>query len=269
MSCRYYNKITDFSLNNFKDYPDFVKKSLTPKFIWFYLDEKGFISFTSYKDKCVKPLKNKGGVYIYQSLLDINKFYIGSAVNIAQRFRQHRYRINVSYKPNSIFYNYITKYGWNNIRFGVLEYIEYPADIEYDLNKNKLSLLNKEQYYLDKFLPTLNINKFAGSMLGFKHTEEAKLKFSRDRRGKTRSIYTKDPFFSKDRYPISKEKRLKLKLNCRGLEVNIYNKDKILINSFPTIRKAANFVGLSPSSVSKYIKSGLLWCDLYTFKAKQ
>lgn len=55
----------------------------------------------------------------------------------------------------------------------------------------------------------MNINKLAGSMLGFKHTDEAKIKFNVNRLGKTPSTYLKGLNFSKDKYPVSKKIRLK------------------------------------------------------------
>ena len=52
--------------------------------IWYNLDDKGFIN---------KGYLTKGpGIYAYRFKSDNNKLYIGSAINIAQRFRQHRYR---------------------------------------------------------------------------------------------------------------------------------------------------------------------------------
>ena len=39
-------------------------------------------------------LKNQAGIYIYLFIKDNNKIYIGSTYNLAQQFRQHRYRIN-------------------------------------------------------------------------------------------------------------------------------------------------------------------------------
>jgi hypothetical protein len=42
---------------------------------------------------------------------------------------------------------------------------------------NKESLINKEQYYIDIFMPEYNICKKAGSMLGFKYPSKTLLKF--------------------------------------------------------------------------------------------
>ncbi len=58
--------------------------------------------------------------------------------------------------------------------FGIIEYVYFPDS---NKNQNRKILLEREQYFLDNIIPSLNTNKVAGSMLGFKHTEETKLKF--------------------------------------------------------------------------------------------
>lgn len=45
--------------------------------------------------------------------------------------------------------------------------------------------MEKEQWYLDKYCPSLNINKKAGSMAGYKHSDILKLMFSDMHRGKS------------------------------------------------------------------------------------
>ena len=92
-------------------------------------------------------------------------------VNIAQRFRQHRYRCSVYKGNNNKFYNLVKKYGWDNIEYGILEKINLSSKDTYILINKKL-LLDREQYYLDKYSPSLNINRLAGSMLGYKHSEK-------------------------------------------------------------------------------------------------
>ena len=44
-------------------------------------------------------------------------------------------------------------------------------------------IIEREQYYLDKLKPTLNINSIAGSMLGHKYTQEIRKIISLERRG--------------------------------------------------------------------------------------
>lgn len=55
-------------------------------------------------------LGNKAAIYIYMYKLNNEKLYIGSAFNVSQRLRQHRYRVKV-YNGNNMFYNYVSKYG--------------------------------------------------------------------------------------------------------------------------------------------------------------
>lgn len=66
----------------------------------------------------------------------------------------------------------IIKYGYSNFTVEILEYCDK-------------SLLNeKEQFYLDKFNPTYNILKLAGSSKGFYHSKQTKLKISTSLKGK-------------------------------------------------------------------------------------
>jgi group I intron endonuclease len=112
-------------------------------------------------------LTNKAAIYIYQSIINNNKIYLGSTCNIAERVKQHRYSVNNGGKTCPKFYNYIRKYGWDNLRLGILEYLSIS---KFKGKRNiKKAILDKEQYYLDMLNPNLNINKTAGSTLGYKH----------------------------------------------------------------------------------------------------
>lgn len=225
--------------------------------IWYNLNEKGFIRQGDNKSLVKSP-----GIYAYRLKSDKNKVYIGSAVNIAQRFRQHRYR-SLAYKANNKkFYNFINKYGWNNIEYGIVEKLHFSANNN-DIVMNKKLLLDREQYYLDKYSPSLNINKLAGSMMGYKHTEENKLKFSSTRIGKS---YKKNAR-ANQKPLVSKETIAKLR--SKGAITRIYDKSHNLVKQFKTIKDAANFFGLSPSSVSKYINKNTVWNNTYYFKINE
>ena len=54
---------------------------------------------------------------------------------------------------------------------------------------------------------------------------------------------------------------IKLKLYSRGAVIHVLDKLK-------TIKDTANFVGLSPTTVSKYIADSIIWRDTYYFKMK-
>lgn len=234
---------------------------------WYNLDQNGYIIENNI---IIRPLLNKAAVYVYKFSLDgKEKLYIGSTVNLVQRFRQHKYRAEIYFsgkkevKYRSILYNYVAKYGWENFTFGVIEYIDFELYLEWQAKKE--ILLKAEQRYLDDLSPELNINKTAGSMLGYKHSKESILEQGSARRGK---IYKRSKVFISLKPAISQETIIKLKLHNKDITVSIYDKEYNLIKQFNRIKAAAEFVGLSPSSVSGYIKNGKLWNDLYYFKLK-
>ena len=125
-----------------------------------------------------------------------------------------------------------------------------------DIILNKKPLLDREQYYLDKFLPSLNINKFAGSILGYKHTKESILKFS-------------NRIISRSLLPLIKKTIAKLKLWTKGVSTCIYDKSHNLVQKFRTINDAAKYVGLSPSNLSKYITKNTIWNNRYYFEIEK
>ena len=139
---------------------------------WFCLNKKGFIIST---DSVSLPnvLENKAGIYIYQSILDKNIIYIGSAFNIPNRLVQHRYCVNNSIKSCPNFYNSVKEFGWDNFRLGILEYIDIPKvhkDKSYKIN----ILRAKEEFYLNKMNSTLNVNKLPVFMI--RRREEKKMR---------------------------------------------------------------------------------------------
>lgn len=182
--------------------------------IWQNLNKDGFIC----RDTKEFFLEEKAsGIYTYRLKLDRDRVYIGSALNLAQRFRQHRYRYSIYKGNNNKFYSLVRKYGWDNIEYGIIEKINLSCDSS--ILSNKKTLLSREQFYLDKYSPSLNINKLAGSMLGYKHTEQSKLKLSSIHIGKS---YKKTPT-KKPKLLVTKETRDKLRLRSRGV-TNFYLK---------------------------------------------
>lgn len=113
---------------------------------------------------------NKSG--IYKILNTINgKFYIGSAVNLGNRFHTHRHKLEKNNHKNKHLQSAFNKYGANAFEFHVLEYCE------------KDKLLEREQYWIDETKCCdrrvgYNLNPTAGNMLGYNHTDEVKQKLS-------------------------------------------------------------------------------------------
>jgi Cytochrome C oxidase subunit II, transmembrane domain/GIY-YIG catalytic domain len=100
---------------------------------------------------------------------------------------------------------------------------------------DKSDLLVREQYYFDKLNPQYNLLKVAGSSLNSKHTKETKV-------------------------------------NISGNLVNIYEKftssEFKLIGSFVSARRVGKFLGVSGSTVIKYMNSGEIYKDRYKFSSK-
>lgn len=222
---------------------------------WIKLNKQGFIP-----DNYKNILSNDAGIYAYRLISDKTKIYIGSAQNLSQRFRQHRYRYSIYKGNNSKFYNMINKYGWNNIEYTILEILKSISNAKIEKN----ILMEKEQWYLDKYSPSLNINKKAGSMAGYKHSDIIKLKFGDMHRAKS----YKRLYKTNIKCLVSDETKNKLRLRSRGAPVLVYDKNLNLVKSFQTIKETGVFVGLSPSSVSKYINEGTIWNNKYYFKLK-
>lgn len=109
----------------------------------------------------------KSGIYKLISKIKPNMFYIGSAVNIKNRFSRHKGDLEKNRHRNPILQNHVNKYGIEDIEFSIIEYV---PDIQ--------NLLNREQYYFDSLFPTFNVLKLAGSPLGTRASADTKLKIS-------------------------------------------------------------------------------------------
>ena len=107
-------------------------------------------------------------------------FYVGSAININNRFSNHRWGLKKGKHPNQILQNVFNKYGSDNLSFEIIESV-----------KDKNKLIEKEQYFIDSLNPKYNICKIAGSNLGVKWSEESKLKRVGYKKGRKLSEKTK------------------------------------------------------------------------------
>lgn len=103
---------------------------------------------------------NGSGIYKI-SFNGSSKFYIGSAVNLNKRRINHLSDLRNERHPNKIMQRMFNKHGEMNFIFDVIENVS-----------SEHNLINREQFYIDTLMPTINILKIANSALGSKHTDE-------------------------------------------------------------------------------------------------
>ena len=126
----------------------------------------------------LKDNKGKSGIYCWINSSN-GKSYVGSSQNIARRLKQY-YSIYHLTKHNGMNINRaLLKYGYSSFNLHILEYCD-PAD-----------LICREQYYMDLLKPEYNILKTAGSSLGFKYSEESRVKMSNAKIGENHPMFGK------------------------------------------------------------------------------
>jgi len=250
-------------------------------------------AFDMIKD-IIKENKGKSGIYMLTNQLT-NDIYIGQSSDISKRFKNY---FNLSYiksKGNFIISRALIKYGYSNFSVTILEYC------------SKFDLLVREQHYFDKLNPQYNILKIAGSSQDLKHSEDTKAKISKSLRGvyakeksalfgrflteETKKLMSlkkakeNNPLFgktqNKNTIELMRQKALgwlhsedtKLKMSAvSGNPLNIYEKcsseEYKLIGGFVSARRAGKFLGISGSTVIRYMNSGEVFKYRYKFSSK-
>lgn len=120
------------------------------------------------------------GIYIIQSKIYPDRCYVGSAVDINKRWRNHLSLLQRNKHHSPMLQYHFNKYGIEDLQFSVERQIE-----------NKEDLIWIEQFYIDVYQPYFNVCKTAGSSLGRHHSKEIKEKCRQQRLGKTHTEETK------------------------------------------------------------------------------
>jgi group I intron endonuclease len=113
------------------------------------------------------------GIYKIENIQN-GKFYIGSAVNLEGRKRQHLSDLSLNKHSNRHLQFAWNKYGSENFKFDILETCE------------KDNLLAREQFYIDNLnacIAGYNLNPLSVSSLGIVHSEETRKKLSESHKG--------------------------------------------------------------------------------------
>ena len=122
-------------------------------------------------------------VVFIDELYNINgKSYVGSSISLSSRFNIYYSLISPKIKLNkgsSAIYRAILKHGYSNFSLDIIEYCE-PSVI-----------ISREQYYMDLLKPEYNIFKIAGNRLGYKHSQETKVKIGINNRGENHPFFCK------------------------------------------------------------------------------
>ena len=186
------------------------------------------------------------GVYIIKNTID-ERVYIGSSVNIRERWREHKRELLKCNHQNTHLQNFVNKYGIDVLIFEILENCE--------------DTLEREQYYLDSIHNKFNIATSASApMLGKKHSKEAINKI------RIRSSGENNPMFGKKRPKevldkISKASKWRVKNKSEKVIriINLPNRTEVITekgNIFFSISHAAKSLGVKSQSVSISIQKG-------------
>jgi len=221
---------------------------------------------------------NIPGIYVFLSK-DGKNFYIGSSMNMKARYNRHMFNLKQSNErysqANPKFYNYINKYGIEQLEFGCLLAVKnYPemcsgfnlSDEEISLLKSlvQLDLLITEQFFLDTLGLSLNIAPKVG-------TRESSILSVETRNKMSIARLNSSTIISKEKWKIIRAKALESwnndELNSdrresisklHGKAVIIKNSNGNIIGEFLSNLKAAEYLGVSRAKVKTYLDSGNL-----------
>lgn len=206
---------------------------------------KVYINADKAKELIINENKGRAGIYRWVHI-ESGKSYIGSSINLHTRFRQYFNYNHISYpKRNLIIYKALLKYGYAEFNLEILDYCSIEV------------LIQREQFYFDKFKPEYNILKIAGSPLGYRHSEASK---------KLIGIASENRKISQSTRDIKRKANLGQKFNKVHLEnmrlSNILRKPVRLtytktgnIKEFSSMTDAGIYLGISRVSVRKYFLS--------------
>lgn len=155
-------------------------------------------------------MKKISGIYQIKNIIN-NKIYIGSSVDIKNRWQKHISELRRGKHSNKHLLESYKTHGEQNFEFSILEEVK-----ELD------NLILKEQYYLDFYKSYekengYNLRKIADSNYGYKHTKESIEKFRTASTGKTHTEEVKKRISLANKGRIfSEETKLKMSLAKKG-----------------------------------------------------
>lgn len=126
------------------------------------------------------PYRNHevGGIYTI-TCLGNGRVYVGSSIDINRRFRHHRRDLQEGRHKNVLLSRSWNKYGEDAFLFAIVEVVT-----------DRNLLIEREQWWIDCLNSAnrrdgFNLSPRAGSSLGVKHSEDARLRMSKAMKGKS------------------------------------------------------------------------------------
>jgi group I intron endonuclease len=148
------------------------------------------------------------------------------------------YSLPILFKSNMLINKALLKYGYSNFTLEILEYCE-PENA-----------VSREQYYIDLFKPECNLLKTAGSLLGFKHSEETRDKLAAVRLGKNHTIETLAKIST-----ANKGKKRSQNAGSPPQRIEVLDLLTNKSTEFDSIGVAARAIGIKQPRISEYLLS--------------
>lgn len=232
------------------------------------------------KLRILKENKGLAGVYLFSDN-KTGKSYVGSSFDLSRRLKFYFSLNNLERTKNMYICRALLLHGYSSFSLSILDYVEVD-----NLSKDqaRLKILKSEQFYISTLIPEYNILKVAGSMLGFRHTEESKAKFSENNKGENHPFFGQihsietlakmslakkgtpkteehKALMSEAMKGIAKTEEHKAKISiAKGVRIYVYSSNKCtILNSFSSSRKAAEFFKCSHPTINIYVKNGKLF----------
>lgn len=182
----------------------------------------------------------KSGIYKITNITTL-KYYIGSSINLKQRFYTHISKLIKKKHNNPHLQASFNKYGEKDFKFEIL--LECPPEKEY--------LLSFEQYYINTLKPEYNIRVVAESNQGLKHTKHTKNKISISSSLKWNNLNYKTNMIDKNSKAII----------C-------YNNIGLFLKEYKSAKEAAENLSLSSTNITRVLKGKDIMSKNYIFKYK-
>lgn len=192
---------------------------------------KPVIVCCEYKDSPV-IVPESHGIYVILNSSN-NHFYVGSTVNLRQRWRQHLWSLDNNRHHNPHIQNAWNKYTGSSFVFLVVEIIGSPSNI-----------LNREQAWIDELGASerkdcYNFCKIAGSHLGRKRSELTKQRLSEANRGKIHKPEAKEKMrIAKLGRKLTEEHKMKVAERSKGNPGHKLTDNELKIHRKLTIEQA-------------------------------